>query len=98
MKNTLLSSVALTAFAGAAMAACPPVTVADPMGVAAGAFPQQYELVEFQTLANCTLAMSENPDIAAMNSRIRGNPDMPALADRLPTEPLFVAPYDLIGS
>ena len=97
MRKILLSSAALTAFSGAAMAACPAVTVSDPMGVAAGAFPQQYELAEFQTLANCTLEVSENPDIAAMNSRIRGNPDMPALADRLPAEPLIVAPYDQIG-
>jgi len=98
MKKLLLSTVALTAYASAAMAACPAVTVSDPMGVTAGAFPQQYELAEFQTLANCTLEMSENPDIAAFNSRIRGNPDLPALADRLPAEPLVVAPYDMIGS
>ncbi|MGJ8617984.1 MAG: ABC transporter substrate-binding protein [Sulfitobacter sp.] len=98
MKKILLSSAALMAFAGTAMAACPAVTVADPMGVAAGAFPQQYELSEFQELADCTLEMSENPDIAALNGRIRGNPDMPALADRLPSEPLVVAPYEAIGS
>lgn len=98
MRKILLSSAALTAFAGTAMAACPAVTVSDPMGVALGAFPQQYELAEFQTLADCTLEVSENPDIAAMNSRIRGNPDMPALADRLPSEPLVVAPYDAIGT
>jgi peptide/nickel transport system substrate-binding protein len=97
MKKILLSSAAITAFAGAAMAACPAVTVSDPMGVAAGAFPQQYELTEFQGLANCTLEMAENPDIAAMNGRIRGNPDMPALADRLPSEPLVVAPYEMVG-
>lgn len=98
MKKVLLSSAAMTFVAGAAMAACPAVTVSDPMGVAAGAFPQQYELAEFQGLADCTLEMSENPDIAALNGRIRGNPDMPALADRLPSEPLVVAPYDMIGS
>jgi peptide/nickel transport system substrate-binding protein len=98
MKKLLLSSAALTVLAGVAQAACPAVTVSDPMGVAAGAFPQQYELSEFQTLANCTLGMSENPSIAALNGRIRGNPAMPALADRLPAEPLVVAPYDLIGS
>jgi peptide/nickel transport system substrate-binding protein len=98
MKKILLSSVALTAVAGAAMANCPAVTVADPMGVAPGAFAQQYELSEFQTLADCTLELSENPDIAAMNARIRGNPEMPTLADRLPTEPLVVAPYDMIGT
>ena len=98
MKKVLLSSAAMTFVAGAAMAACPAVTVSDPMGVAAGAFPQQYELAEFQGLADCTLEMSENPDIAALNGYIRGNPDMPALADRLPSEPLVVAPYDMIGS
>lgn len=98
MKKILLSSAALTGFAGAAMAACPAVTVADPMGIDAGAFPQQYELTEFQTIADCVLDLSENPDIAAMNTRIRGNPEMPALADRLPSEPLIIAPYDMIGS
>lgn len=98
MKKLLLSSAALAAFTGTAMAACPAVTVSDPMGIAAGAFPQQYELAEFQTLANCSLKMSENPDIAAFNSRIRGNPELPALADRLPAEPLVVAPYDEIGT
>ena len=98
MRKILICCTALTAFSGAAMAACPPVTVSDPMGVAAGEFPQQYELTEFQDLAKCTLEMSENPGIAAMNGRIRGNPEMPALADRLPAEPLVVAPYDMIGS
>ncbi|WP_298863279.1 ABC transporter substrate-binding protein [uncultured Sulfitobacter sp.] len=98
MKKILLSSAALTAIAGTAMAACPAVTVSDAMGIDAGAFPQQYELSEFQTLGDCKLEMSENPDIAALNGRIRGNPEMPALADRLPSEPLVVAPYDMIGS
>ena len=98
MKKIFLSSVALTALAGTAMAACPAVTVSDPMGVAPGAFPQQFELAEFQELADCTLEMSENPDIAALNGRIRGNPDMPALTDRIPSEPLVVAPYDAIGT
>ena len=76
---------------------CPAVTVADAMGVAAGDFPQQYELAEFQSLANCTMVFSENPDIGALNGKIRGNPDLPALADRLPAEPLVMAPYDSIG-
>ena len=97
MRKILLSSAALMAMGGTAMASCPAVTWADPMGVAAGAYPQQYELAEFQTAANCTMEMSENPDIAAMNAKIRGNPDMPALADRLPSEPLVVAPYEMIG-
>jgi peptide/nickel transport system substrate-binding protein len=67
------------------------------MGVAAGAFPQQYELAEFEAAANCTLTFQENPAISALNGRIRGNPALPPLADRLPSEPLVVAPYDQIG-
>ncbi|MEE8387420.1 MAG: hypothetical protein V3R65_02495, partial [Acidiferrobacterales bacterium] len=55
-------------------AACPAVTVADSKGVAAGKYPQQYELSEFQSLAKCTLTFSSNPDAAALNGRIRGNP------------------------
>ena len=98
MKKILITSAALTALTGAAMAACPAVTVSDQMGVTGGAFPQQYELSEFQMLANCTLEMSENPDITAMNDRIRGNPALPALEDRLPSEPLVVAPYNTIGN
>jgi len=83
--------------ASSALADCPAVTVADAKGVGAGAYPQQYELSEFQTLANCELSFTENPDIAALNGKIRGNPDLPPLAERLPEEPLVVAPYDEIG-
>lgn len=98
MKRLLLSSVALITLTVAASAACPAVTVADPQGVASGAFPQQFELSEFQSLADCTLEFSANPDIVALNGRIRGNGDLPSLADRLPSEPLVVAPYTAIGS
>lgn len=98
MKRLLLSGAALVALSGAAYAGCPAVTVADPMGVAAGKYPQQYELSEFQSLANCTLEFSENPAIGDLNSKIRGNPELPALANRLPAEPLVVAPYDKVGS
>ena len=85
-------------FAGQALAAgCPAVTVADSKGVAAGKYPQQYELSEFESLANCKLSFSNNPEAAAMNKRIRGNPGLPSLANRLPEEPLVVAPYHSIG-
>jgi len=97
MKRFLLSGVALVALTTAASAACPAVTVADPQGVAAGAFPQQYELSEFQSLANCTLEFSANPSSDEFNSKIQGNGALAALADRLPSEPLVVAPYDSIG-
>jgi len=83
----------------AALAAspCPTVTVADMKGVPAGMYPQQYELDEFNRLANCTLIFSANPAIAKLNKQIIGNPKLPPLADRLPAEPLVVAPYDSIG-
>ncbi len=102
MKKILLSGVALLALTGAVQAAshsgCPAVTVADPMGVAAGAFPQQYELAEFQELAGCELSFTGIPSAEAANAKIQGNPALPALADRLPSEPLVVAPYDEIGN
>jgi peptide/nickel transport system substrate-binding protein len=86
------------AVAGSALGAnCPAVTVADMKGVGAGKYPQQYDKAEFEKLANCTMKFSENPDIAKLNGRIRGNPELPPLAERLPDEPLVVAPYDSIG-
>ena len=80
-----------------AFAACPAITVADMQGVAPGQFPEQYELSEFQTAANCTLEFSENPAIGDLNAQIRNNPELPPLAERLPEEPLVVVPYDSIG-
>ena len=80
----------------AAYASLTAVTVAEMKGVAEGAYPQQYEL-EFEAAANCTMSFSANPDIAALNSKIKGNSDLPALADRIPAEPLVVVPYDSVG-
>ena len=99
MKQKLLYVAILSLFTGAAQAAsCPAVTVADDKGVPSGAYPQQYDLAEFQSLANCTLSFSTNPDSAALNARIRGNPALPSdLANRIPSEPLVYAPYDAIG-
>ncbi len=97
MKVGFLSGAAVLASAGIAFAECPPVTIADSMGVPAGKYPQQYELSEFETLADCELSFSENPDIGALNARIRGNPDLPPLSERLPEEPLVMAPYHSIG-
>lgn len=97
MKKYLLSGVALLALPAAAHANCPAISVADMQGVAAGAYPQQYELSEFQDAAGCTMEFSENPDIAALNGKIVGNPDLPPLAERLPEEPLVVVPYDSVG-
>lgn len=98
MKKFLLSGVALVALTSVAHAGgCPEATVGDMKGVAAGAFPGQYELAEFQAAGSCTLSFQENPAIGDLNGKIQGNPAMPALADRLPAEPLVVAPYASIG-
>lgn len=97
MNRILMAGAALSLLAGSALANCPAVTVADMMSVPAGAFPEQYELSEFESLANCKLETSENPAIGDLNGRIRGNPALPPLAERLPEEPLVVAPYDSIG-
>ncbi|WP_166418648.1 ABC transporter substrate-binding protein [Cochlodiniinecator piscidefendens] len=97
MKRILLSGVAFVALPVAAMASCPAVTVADMQGVAGGMYPQQYDLAEFQSAASCELTFAQNPAIADLNARIRGNGDLAAVADRLPANPLVVAPYDEVG-
>ncbi|SVB90392.1 uncharacterized protein METZ01_LOCUS243246, partial [marine metagenome] len=77
---------------------CPAATVADMKGVSAGKYPQQFELSEFEANAGCTLTFQGNPDIAKLNAQIRGNPSsVPAVEDRLPSEPLVYAPYHSIG-
>ena len=55
MKYVILSAGASLLLSTAAQAACPAITVADMMGAAAGAFPQQYELAEFEAAANCDM-------------------------------------------
>ena len=97
MKRYLLSGVAMLVLPAAAYANCPAITMGDSMGVAAGAFPQQYELSEFEAAAGCSMEFSENPAIGDLNARIAGNPALPPLADRLPSEPLVVVPYDSVG-
>ena len=97
MKRVLLGSVALLVVPAAALANCPGITVADMGGIAAGAYPQQFDLSEFQAAAGCTMEMSENPAIADFNGQIRANPALPPLAERLPEDPLVVVPYDSVG-
>ena len=97
MKRILLATTAALAMAGTAMADCPVVTVADMGGVERGEFPQQFELSEFQSAANCTLSFQENPAIAELNAKIQGNPELPPLSERLPSEPLIVTPYESVG-
>ena len=97
-KTILLSGVALLAFAATAQAAdCPAATVADMRGLTSD-FPQQFELAEFESKASCDLGFNQNPTIAELNARIYGNAELAAVTDRLPTEPLVVAPYAKIGS
>src|SRR5215211_4159644 len=42
----------------AASGVCPSITVADMQGVPACAWPQQYEVAEFETAANCTMSFT----------------------------------------
>ena len=98
MRNYLLSALVMLVLPATAYASCPAVTVADMKGVSMGAYPQQFELAEFEAAANCKMSFSANPDIAALNGKIKGNPDLPALADRIPAEPLVVVPYDSVGT
>ncbi|MGO1119187.1 ABC transporter substrate-binding protein [Rhodovibrionaceae bacterium A322] len=96
-KRTLLSAAALMAFSAPALANCPVPTVGDMKGLNS-AYPQQFELKELQDQANCSLSFSDNPAIADLNGRILGNKDLAAVAERLPSEPLVVAPYAKTGS
>jgi len=101
----LIASTALSALlihagtvAPAQAADCPAVTVADTMGVPAGNYPQQYELAEFESLANCKLTFTGNPAATDLSAQIQGNPaSLPPVAERLPEEPLVIAPYSEIG-
>jgi len=97
LRALFLGSVAASVLGTAAAAACPPATVADMKGLSPE-FPQQFELAEFEAEASCDLGFSANPQIEAFNAAILGNPPLPPLAERLPEEPLVVAPYAAIGS
>ena len=92
------AALALTVgLAGGAVAAdCPAVTAADNMGIQ-GDFPNQFELKEFESKAGCALSFQENPEIGALNARIHGNPDLKSVVERLPAEPLVIAPNMEIG-
>lgn len=97
-RRLLISAAATCLTAGVAAAECPAVTQADMAGVAAGDFPQQYDVAAFEAAAGCEMTFSANPEIEALNAEIKGNPDLPPLEERLPAEPLVVVPYDSIGT
>jgi peptide/nickel transport system substrate-binding protein len=85
-----------TAAQTAADGGCPVATVLDPMGLT-GQYPKQFELAEFEQLADCTLTFSDNPEISALNERLNSTSDLPTVTDRLPAEPLVIAPHEQPG-
>jgi len=97
-RTLLMSAAASCLMAGVAAAECPSVTMADMAGVAPGAFPQQYDLAEFEGAASCEMTFTGNPEMEALNGEIKGNPALPPVEERLPSEPLVVVPYDSVGS
>ena len=87
-------SISWSSYSFAANCAGNGSTQSSPNGVDAGMYSQQYELAEFESLAGCTVQFKENPNMASINASIQGNKALPAIADRLPEEPLVVRPYD----
>ena len=85
----IVFSIASFSWANIAIAGghCQGITMSDMKGVSAGAYPQVYELAEFEKAANCTMQFSENPNIALINATIVGNSGLPNVNDRLPEEP-----------
>jgi len=91
--GTVVSFGTMLLASTAMAAACPQATVKDMKGLK-GAFPQQFEKSEL----GCSLQFKENPAINELNKRIVGNPSaLPPVADRLPVDPLIVAPYHEVG-
>jgi peptide/nickel transport system substrate-binding protein len=78
---------------------CPAITLADTQGVTAGAWPQQYEVAEFETAANCTMTFTGRTEYDARLVEFGFLPegDLPPLEERLPEEPLVVVPYNEVG-
>lgn len=91
--SKLFIAGAMALMAGNTLAVCPAVTGPE----AGGAYPHLFEKAEFETKQGCTLNFSENPAISQLNSRIAGNPALLPLTERLPQEPLVIAPYQSIG-
>jgi peptide/nickel transport system substrate-binding protein len=73
--------------------------LADVQGVAAGVWPQQYEVAEFETAANCTMSFTGRTeyDERLVEHGFLPEGDLPPLEERLPEEPLVVVPYDAVG-
>ncbi|WP_022941593.1 ABC transporter substrate-binding protein [Psychromonas hadalis] len=91
--SKLFIASTLLLMAGNAIAACPAITGAD----AGGLYPHIFEKNEFERQQSCSLSFTENPAMRQLNSRIAGNPTLLPLMQRLPLEPLVIAPYKSIG-
>lgn len=84
---------------------CPGSTLADPQGVSEGKWPQQYTLSEYEELAECEMGFNSREDFDERLwnlDQFFGEPDitgtLPPVEERLPVEPLVVAPYEAIGN
>ena len=93
---TLVFSVTSVVWSSSSFAAsCSGSTMSD--GHTGGKYPQQYELSAYESAAGCTMSFSENPNITSINATIQGNEGLASVANRLPSEPLVVVPYDSVG-
>lgn len=90
---TMLIAGAALIMTGNVLAACPAVTGAD----AGGKYPHIFERAEYESTKNCKLTFAVNPMAKALNAKIGGNPELLAIADRVPAEPLVVVPYQSVG-
>jgi len=92
--RSLAAALALTALgslsAESRASECP--TVADPKGLTAQ-WPQQLELADYQQQLGKNVELSENPLFA---DKV-GSGALPAVAQRVPEEPLVVMPYEECG-
>lgn len=93
MSKLLFAGAAALMASNVMAATCPSVSGPD----AGGAFPHLFERAEFETTHGCKMSFSGNPAAEKLNARIAGNPALPAIAQRLPAEPLVIAPYKQIG-
>ena len=97
MKLFILVVLMLFAFTGPMVTAGRSAsTVADTKGLK-GEFQYQFELSEYEKKSGKKLTFKENPSIKELNSKIKNNPALPPVADRLPNEPLVIQPYEAIG-
>ncbi len=92
-KFQLLAIAVAMGAASPAMAGCPAIT-----GIGEGGqFPQIFELAEYQKTNSCKMTFTGNPVAAELNGKIAGNPELKALSERVPAEPLVVVPYNKVG-